>query len=385
MSRIEVERLSQVDAEAWNNRLLGSTAGFWRQSTFFAEYKQRFWSEEPVYLIARDRAGQIAGQLLACFTHPYGWSLHRRGMLHLAPLLNICAPSFYWLDGPVIFDCDQYDEVLDALLGWMKREGKRRGCVAGKASPSVYGEDFPLCRPVLQRLYAKHGFIQHSRTTILVDLDQELETLFKNLKREARTKIRKASEQGVEVSEVRNDEEGLALLHRVMKETARRNGVPALSLETLRRSSWSYHYPQGLSRGFVSTHQGELISSQQTAVFNRIMCLGGVSYTDYSRDHRIYGNDLMQWHMIEWGKNQGMRILDFAGVAPASSSPKLRAIYEFKSKWGGREVEYAEYTLGYSSWRGRLYQSLNQALGSQLKRWHRVLEQRLYSPKEHAP
>jgi len=383
MSRIEVERLTRVDAGEWNDRLSASPEGFWRQSTFFAEYKQRFWFEEPVYLVARNSAGRIVGQLLACFTHPYGWSLHRRGLLRLAPLLSALAPSFYWLDGPVIFPREAYDQVLDAFLGWMKSEGERRGCVVGKATPSVYGEDFLERRPMLQRLYGEHGFTQHARSTILVELDQDRETLFKNLKREARTKIRKATEQGVQVSEVRNDEEGLARLHRVMAETARRNGVPALSLETLRRSSWSYHYSQGLSRGFVSTHQGQLVSSQQAAVFNRIMCLGGVSYTDYSRDHRIYGNDLMQWHMIEWGNRQGMRVLDFAGVAPAAASPKLRAIYEFKSKWGGREVEYGEYTLAYSSWRGCLYQSLNRAFGAQLKRWHRALEQRLHPSKEH--
>lgn len=376
LTHISVERLGSVDENAWNDRLIGVPDGFWRQSTFYGEYKRRFWFEEPLYLVAKNYEGEIVGQLLAFFTHPFGWGLHRRGLSCVAPIFNLISPTFYWSEGPVVHDSANYEVILDALVGWMVRAGEQRGCQAGRAIPSFYGADFAQRRVMVQRIFKKYGFIESPKATILIDLEQDLDTLFKNLKREARTKVRKAREQEVKICEVRNDDEGLGKLHRVMQETSRRNGVPPLSIEALRVSSWGYYYDRGLSRGFVSTHEGNLVSSQQVVVFNRIMCLGGVSHTDYSRENRIYGNDLMQWHMIEWGNTHGMRILDFAGIAPSSASPKMRAIYDFKSKWGGKEVEFGEFSIEYPSLRMQLHRLLSRSLGSKIKNWNRRLNQR---------
>jgi hypothetical protein len=354
---LAVERLGSPDAE-WNARLTEVAEGSWRQSTYYGEYRRAFWLEEPVYLVARTSTGAVAGQLLAFFGHPLGWGLHRRGLSFLSPACRAVYPIFYWFEGPVAFAPSLYDPTCDTLIGWMVQAGRERGCVSGRAIPSYYGRDFVSRQAALRRVFAARGFAETPKATMVVDLREDVETLHRSLAREARTKIRKALGQGVEIVEITNNDAGIDMLYHAMRETSIRNGVAALSRRGLRRSSWSRYCGQGFSKGFVSMHQGHLVSSQLAVLYNGIMHLGGVSYTDYSRANRVYGNDLMQWHMIQWGKAQGMGALDFMGIAPNSPSPKMRAIYEFKSKWGGRELEFGEYVISYPSLRGRVVDRL---------------------------
>ncbi|MBI4489874.1 MAG: hypothetical protein HY694_12375 [Deltaproteobacteria bacterium] len=369
---ISVERMGSADP-LWNARLQSVPEGSWYQSANYGEYKRKFRSEEPVYLVAKNGRHEVAGQLLAFFTHPYEWGFHRRELTFCNPLGMKLIPSFYWLHGPTVFEQGNYEEVCRALISWMAEAGRERGCVRGRATPAVYTESLPSDNAKLDETFTQCGFSISLMATMIVDLRPDLDVLFGNLKREARTKIRKARNQGVKIVEVGNDKKGLDMLCQVMRETALRNELPPLSLKNLRQSSWSLFYDQGFSRGFVSTYGGNLVSSQMAVIFNRTIILGGVSYTDYGRDQRIYGNDLMQWHLIEWGKENNFRLLDLAGVAPKSTSPKMQGICNFKSKWGGIEIPFCEYTIEYPSWRGYLYRTLTKAFGTRVKKLDRKL------------
>ncbi|MBT7587231.1 MAG: GNAT family N-acetyltransferase [Gemmatimonadetes bacterium] len=367
---IRVQRLGQVQALEWNGRLCQRADGSWRQSTYYGEYKREYYHEEPVYLLAW-HGDRVVGQLLACFTHPYGWSLNRRNASFISPVCDRLAPWFYCYDGPVVFDDDVYLEVHAVLYGWMLEEAGRRGCIGGSVTPSFYASGYSARRGAIQEEMVACGFARHDKATLVVDLTLDLETLFGNLKKEARNKVRRAQKQAIEIVEIANDEPSLERLARVMGETARRNCVAPVDMRMLRNSSWVRLYDGGLSRGFVSQAEGELLSSQQAVTFNGIMTLGGVSYTDYSREARLYGNDLMQWHIIQWGKENGFRLVDFTGVAPKSASEKMQAIHSFKAKWGGERIEFDQFTIDLPSLRGRVGRLLINHLGTALKGWER--------------
>jgi hypothetical protein len=368
-----VEPLADFDGDEWDKRLCQVEDGTSRQSSYYAGYKERYYGEKPVYLVARDGDGRIVGQLLFFFTHPYGWGIHRRGWSFLTPVLETLLPSFYWFDGPVVFDRDRFAIISEALIKWVMDAAQRRGCISGRAIPSIYASDYEDQRAILGDVFARAGFAANPHATLVVDLTQDEDELFANLKREARNKVRKAQRQGVEIAAVGNDSEGLAMYHHVMEETARRNGLPAISLKNMRDTSWSYYYPHGVSKGFVSSLEGQLVSSQQAVIFNGIMLLGSVSYTDYSREKSIYGNDLMQWHLIKWGRENGMRSLDFAGIAPHSQSPKMKAILDFKSKWGGRRIDFCDYVVAFDNPRAYAHKLLTRTLGSIIKNIERKM------------
>ena len=117
-------------------------------------------------------------------------------------------------------------------------------------------------------------------------------------------------------------------------------------------------YPPEVYRVFLAEHDGHPVAGQQCLVYNNIVCLIGVSYSDYARRHKIPGNDLMQWHLIEWAHNEGYEVMDWRGYALNPHDEKQRGINHFKAKWGGDIVSFHTYSKIYSPWRYNLFQRL---------------------------
>jgi hypothetical protein len=155
--------------------------------------------------------------------------------------------------------------------------------------------------------------------------------------------VRKAGRDGIEIQSVDGSEESLCRAYGPMRDTARRNGVPILDYADFCRS-FRHHHSLGIEEAFISLLKGEILSFQQVVYVNRNALLGGVSHSDLSREKQLYGNDLMQWHMITWARKKGMRWLDFGGADPESDDPKIQGIYAFKAKWGGKLVRYNTFT-----------------------------------------
>ena len=65
----------------------------------------------------------------------------------------------------------------------------------------------------------------------------------------------------------------------------------------------------------------------------------------------IYGQDLLKWRLMQWGREHGFRVYDLMGVNPHSTDPKERGIFQFKAKWGGDLVEFPVFSKSYSRWK----------------------------------
>ena len=352
----------------WDKRLQQNDGGSWRQSTYYGEYKRNFWGETPVYLIAHEQ-GIILGQLLVFFTHPYGWSLNRHGLLPFSPIFDRVCPWVYSAEGPVVFNAERFVDIYEALYLWVIEEARYRGCIGCSFVPAFYDPVFLKEKENLKERLERSGFKARQKATIIVDLNSPEEELFARLKKEARNKVRKAERQCIVVDKVDDSPGDIGLMLQAMRETAYRNRVAPITLKTFERSSWKHLYKDGLSHGFISRSvEGHLLSSQQLVEFNGIVSLGGVSYTDFSRDTSLYGNDLVQWKIIQWALKSGYRLIDFTGISPNSNSEKMRSIFAFKSKWGGRQLEYEEFIFEFSNVKKSFHQFMTRTVGSQLKR-----------------
>ncbi|MDP6702098.1 MAG: peptidoglycan bridge formation glycyltransferase FemA/FemB family protein [Candidatus Latescibacteria bacterium] len=343
---VEVATGAQIDAQAWNRRVAQVAQGGFRQTFWYGDFKAH-WREEALYFIARDCEGRIVGQLLAICGSPWGWALERRPLPQLTqPLARWLVPRLYWHEGPLVFVERGADQVRHALLDAVVSAAKVRRCLTVEGQSSHFDPNErrrAAFGPVANRM----GWNVDRRTTLAIDLEQDEESLWSNVRKEARTKVRKARKQDIEIVEVAGDEERLALAHSVVVETAARNGVASLSIDEFRHSH-KYHSEVGVERSFISLHEGVPLSFQKVICHNGNALLGGVAYSDYSRDQRLYGNDLMQWHIVEQGRAAGWRWLDFGGAEPDSPDPKMQGIFRFKAKWGGQllSADRMRQTLG---------------------------------------
>lgn len=356
---IDVDISMQTEPEAWNRRVGQVVTGGFRQTTWYGDFKAQ-WREQALYFTARDDRGRIVGQLLGIFGSPWGWGLERRPLAAVTqPLARWLAPHFYWQEGPLALVEDGAEKVRAALLRAVAEEAARRGCrqVLGQASHFGPNIDEPGS---VARVAEDLGWAVEEKATLMVDLELAEEELWYNVRKEARTKVRKAAKQGIKILPLDDDRERLQQAYGIVVETAVRNGVAPLSQDDFLLSH-RYHSEIGVERSFISLHQGTPLSYQKLICYNGNALLGGVAYSDYSRNQRLYGNDLMQWHLIKQGKDAGWRRLDFGGAEPDATDPKMQGIYRFKAKWGGQlfTVDRMRLTLGMA---GRLQRILPKKL-----------------------
>jgi hypothetical protein len=342
---LRVDIAETTDLDLWDGRLQTAAAGSYRQSAMFGQHQAERCCEQSLFIRASDGEGQVVGQLLARIGAPFSWGIRRRFFGSLAlPLLARRAPCMYWGDGPVVFEQESSKEIYRALVCGALQEASRRGCIGVEAWPAFYGEQEGLEREWQYQLFAESGFQSAPGTTLVVDLRKEEEALWQGVRKEGRNKVRKALKQGVEIKELGCDETLFTQAHSIIRETAMRNNVASWPEEEMRQAL-RFHGSRGVFRAFIALHEGHPIAYQHVTFFNRNAQLGGVAYSDYSRQARIYGNDLMQWHVLQAMHQQGVQWLDYGGADPDSEDPKVRGIYQFKAKWGGDLVRCNRFRL----------------------------------------
>ena len=80
-------------------------------------------------------------------------------------------------------------------------------------------------------------------------------------------------------------------------------------------------------------------------VHNGYVYLSGVSIADWALAEGVPANDFLQWHILDWARREGCRLVDFVGAAPDSDDPKLKTIDAFKARWGTELVDTLELSL----------------------------------------
>lgn len=357
MIEYTAQKLDDTDESLWNEGIASATGGFETQTTFFAKTRRAAHGGNHLFLTAK--AGQkIVGQFYVFGEFAAAEALLHKPLTWLTlPLANRLFASYTWEFGPVIHTHDDSEEVLRTLLHCLDRKIKKSGGIAVKSGfPCFYDPNIELT--ATDKIFAEYGFQIDACATIALNVQQDLETLWNALESETRRKIRKARKQGVRIFEVITPED-LKRFQQVREETARRSGVYLpYSYQTL--LDIQKYYPSGIYRIFLAEHDGHVVAGQAGMMYNDVVRLTGVSDSDYARTNKIPGNDFMQWHMIEWAREQGYRLVDWHGYTVNPSTEKERGINRFKAKWGGDVLEYNNYSKIYAPRRYRLYQQLKQ-------------------------
>ncbi len=190
----------------------------------------------------------------------------------------------------------------------------------------------------LDACLTSHHFREHVYVNYRVDLAEGPNAVWSRISGKGRKTIRNALNKDTRVTEV-HDRTTVQDIYRLLQKSYRRAGVP-LPDRSLFYAAYDHLKPKGMARFFVVRMGGTCIAGSVELIY-RDTVYGW--YQGYDSGFSKYRpNDLLMWHVLKWGLEQGYRCYDFGGAGRPGEPYGVR---EFKAKFGGRLVDDPRYQL----------------------------------------
>lgn len=277
-----------TETQEWNASILANPdGGNVFQGQEFAEQK-RLGGWMPRHVIVGDIA----------------LTVHEKAVFGLGKL-------WYVPKGPGVQSVVQLGDILPGL----RRFATENGVFAVKVEPELQKTDSALLAfKELELLPAPA--IQPNASTVLIDLSPDLESILKTFNQKGRHAIHRAERDGVTVSRVETTDDNCRLFYDLLAQTARAQGFSnSLRSYDYYRQFWQRYSTAGLGKLFFASFDGHVVAGGFALVFG-----GKSTYKDGAsvRVDGAYGvTHLLQWHIMQWAKEQGSVLHDLCGSPPS--------------------------------------------------------------------
>jgi len=209
----------------------------------------------------------------------------------------------------------------------------------------------------VQPILREYHFVYEDHLNYLIDLQHPPEALLQNIGPRTRKHIRRGLRRGEIVVEEAREREQVAVCYDLLCQSYQRARIP-LADRSLFEAAFDLLYPEGMVR-FTLARMGQVPVAASVELLYK-----DVIYGWYGGVDRSYGsytpNELLLWHILRWGAENGYRLYDFGGAGRTDEEYGVR---DFKAKFGGTLVCYGRNTyvhapalLRLSQWGYRIYQ-----------------------------
>ena len=351
--------ISNVNQKEWNEYLQLSD-----YSTFFqtAEFLLKKNSERyPLFIYIYNDSDEIQAQLgMMISKSKSGYST--KILKKLVNLSSKIGGRGSWVSGPIIHSNDESirTEILRTLFSALDKIAKdhKLMIIDGYTPP----QDFQINEKYVDE-FKKNGFIKQNFLTLMTNLDDDIEILWKKIKKNARNDVTKAKRENVIVKEISTKNE-LINYKQLTKQWAKTKGIDLINTVNV-DEDWLF-LKNGIQKFFLAYQENEIVAGLRVGCFNNIVYTHQV-LNSYSKIGNVAG-PLLTWNAIEWAKNNGMKIYDFSGgEAPPSIKKNMNkydeqwsSLFSYKRKWGGDEVPYYHFIKIFNKDRYKLYRALSK-------------------------
>jgi lipid II:glycine glycyltransferase (peptidoglycan interpeptide bridge formation enzyme) len=216
-------------------------------------------------------------------------------------------------------------QALDRLLRTFKQETKRSVLFTELRNLT----DLKEIQPVLKDC----DFAYEDHLNLIVDLRQMPERMWNRLDPNARSNIKKARKKGLVVEEAVLPEI-VRTSYSLLQEVYDRIRVP-LADYSLFQAAFDILRPKGMAKFFMARTGDACIGTSIVLLYKDVV-YGW--YASASREYSSYkAGDLLNWHVLEWGAQNGYSSFDFGGAGKPDEDYGPR---KFKAKFGGTLVNY---------------------------------------------
>jgi serine/alanine adding enzyme len=251
------------------------------------------------------------------------------GLLRQYTTRAIAYGGLLWTHGPA------GKEALALLLLTYQREAKKSALFTELRNLSDLSE--------LQPSLAAYGFVYEGHLNYLIDLNRPTEEVLQSIGQRTRKKIRKGLRDGfVQMSEVTNYAE-LDHWYEILQKTYSNAQVP-LADRSLFVAAFNELYPKGMAKFLLARVDGATAACSIELPYKKTI------YGWYGGSDRAYSeylpNEMLIWHILEWGANSGYHVYDFGGAGKPDEEYGVR---DFKAKFGGTLVNFGRNTYVHNS------------------------------------
>jgi lipid II:glycine glycyltransferase (peptidoglycan interpeptide bridge formation enzyme) len=195
----------------------------------------------------------------------------------------------------------------------------------------------------LQTVLDDNNFHCEPHLNYLIDLNRSSEEVLQSIGRRTRKIIRRGlRKKTAKVSEVSNKHE-LAIWYSTIQKTYKKAHVPLASQDLFENTFDQLHH-KGMAKFLVAKIDGEIAACSVELLYKDVIYgwYGG-SDKGYSR---YFPNEMLIWHILEWGSNNGFRVYDFGGAGKPDEEYGVR---DFKAKFHGNLVNFGRNICIHSS------------------------------------
>jgi serine/alanine adding enzyme len=189
--------------------------------------------------------------------------------------------------------------------------------------------DLDAVQPILE----DSGFVHEDHLNFLIDLKRPPDEIWSSLHGNVRTNVRQARKKGVVVEQVTLLDD-VSVAYSVLSEVYEHIQIPLAPL-SLFEAAFEVLHPLGMIKLLMARVEDDFVG-----VAIRLLYKGTILawYAGALRDYGSYKvNELLNWHILEWGAQNGFRTFDFGGAGKPDQDYGPR---KFKAKFNGMLVNY---------------------------------------------
>ena len=298
--------------EKWDEYVFRHPSGnIFQTSLMFDVYQSTPCSKAGVIALEK-KNGEIVGVIVYAIIHEKGFK-------------SVFSTRSIITGGPLI--TDNNNDYATTLLNAYKK--------AIQKSNAIYSEIRNIfdVKP-LDKSFAEANFVYEDHLTIHMDLTKSKEELEKALHRGRASNIKRAIKKNVITKHIHNPDEVTAA-YKMIKDTYDRINLPAPTLELFLNASKIMNDNIKFYAAFVD---GKIIGCRVYLIYKEMM------YDWYAAVDRDYTNlcpsDILPWNAMAWGKENNIKIYDFAGAGKPSKEYSVR---DYKLKFGGKLINLGRY------------------------------------------
>lgn len=185
---------------------------------------------------------------------------------------------------------------------------------------------------------SESGFIYEAHLNYLIDINCSSEQLLQGIGTRTRQHIRRGLKKGIVVVECISDRNKLRIWYDIIKMTYKAAQIPLANI-SLFEAAFDILVPKNMIKFLLARVGTDYVAASAELLFKDVIYgwYGGMN-----REFSKYTpNELLMWHILEWGASNGYKVYDFGGAGKPEEEFGVRV---FKAKFGGELVCYGRNT-----------------------------------------